>query len=209
MSIKSWVRQHKTNVIFVAILMVELYVIFWGWNKYQEALNPPTKRSSTPTELKIFKTIKLGGIRDAEGFRQVLKDNGMKIDDWFFWADQIMSQPKFTITQEETEVDLVVVSATDIGFERDATREQIYARAKEKGLELCPPDVGPQLRLQYKDQPEWQRLLIGMEPITVWSNMEVFGLENINGRLWLTAHTGNPDFAWSKFESWVFIRPRK
>ena len=83
------------------------------------------------------------------------------------WANSVLEQPAFTIATEETEVDLVVVSVSELGFQYRATRAQIYQRAQEFGLELCPPEVGPQLRLQYQEQHEDESLLVGIEPMDV------------------------------------------
>ncbi len=57
------------------------------------------------------------------------------------------------------EVELVVVSPADLGFKildtKDGpTLKDIYSRALDVGLELCPAEVGPQLRLQFLDQPK-------------------------------------------------------
>ena len=83
-----------------------------------------------------------------------------------------------------------------------------YARAKELGLELCPNEVGPQLRLQYKDQPKGEFLLIAMEPIIgVGGDLSVFDVEHRNDdRLWLNANLGHPGLAWGGIDRWVFLR---
>ena len=52
-----------------------------------------------------------------------------------------------------------------LGFPNGATLKEIYAKAKDLGLELCPAEVGPLLRLNYPDQPNGEYLRIAMETI--------------------------------------------
>jgi len=159
-------------------------------------------------QFQIFKTIKLGtGLRSADDFRKSLKDDGFNISEW---ADDTLGNPAFKMATKEIEVDLVVVSVSELGFKDGATREQIYKRAKELGLELCPSEVGPQLRLQYKDQSSGEWLLIAIEPITGSDGyMGVFSVRCRNSGLWLYSHDGNPDSVWDSVDRWVFVRPRK
>jgi len=89
----------------------------------------------------VWKTIKLGtGLKTADDFREALKDGGFRIGDW---ANDILGKPAFKAAVEETEIDLVVVSVAELGFKKGATREDIYKRAQELGLEVCPSEVGP------------------------------------------------------------------
>ena len=157
---------------------------------------------------KVWKTIKLGsGLKTADDFRRSLKDNGFKLGDW---ANDILGKPAFTVATEETEIDLVVVTVAELGFKNGATREQIYARAKERGLDLCPAEVGPQLRLQYKDQPTGEWLVIGMEPITFSvGSLLLFHVERAGVGLWLRSDYDGFGSVWSAGRRWVFAFPRK
>lgn len=155
-----------------------------------------------------WKTIKLGtGLKTADDFRASLKDSGMKIGGW---ANDILGKSEFVVAAEKKEVDLVKVTVRELGFKEGATREQIYTRAKELGLELCPSEVGPQLRLQYMDQPNGEWILIGMDPIRASDGfLGVFRVERLDSELWLDSHCGYPDCVWGAGFRWVFVRPRK
>ena len=158
--------------------------------------------------LVVWRTIKLGtGIKDANGFCQAIKNAEMSISDW---ANDIIGKPEFTVVAGETEVDLVKVTVAELGFKNGAQRNQIYDRAKELDLELCPPEVGPQLRLQYKDQPLNEWILIGMEPIRYSDGgLYVFFVGHRGDGLWLFSYSGNPVYVWGADYQWVFVRPRK
>ena len=159
-------------------------------------------------KFKTWKTIKLGtGLKTADDFRKTLKDNGFNISGW---ANDILRKPVFTVAAEETEVELVKVTVAELGFKRGARHDQTYERAKELGLELCPPEVGPQLRLQYQDQPNGERILVAMEPIIVSDgDSDVFGVERVGSGLWLYGFWGRPDVFWGPGDRWVFCRPCK
>lgn len=154
---------------------------------------------------KVWRTVKLGtGIKDADSFRKALKQADCNIGDW---GNNILCQSAFKVAEAETEVELVVVSVGELGFKDGATRADIYKRAQELGLDLCPNEVGPQLRLQYKDQPKGEWLLIAMEPITASDgNLIVFYVKRYDGgEQWLSGY-GSPDFFWDADDRWVFLR---
>ncbi|MBU6415364.1 hypothetical protein KGQ34_03970 [Patescibacteria group bacterium] len=156
----------------------------------------------------LWKTIKLGtGLVTADDFRRALKAGNFRIGDW---GNDILGRRGFTAADEETEMDLVVLSVAELGFKDGAYRKDIYKRALKLGLELCPAEVGPQLRLQYKDQPMDEWLRIAMEPIITGSggDLGVFIVGRGGGDLWLRGGGGHDRF-WIVSNRWVFVRPRK
>ena len=156
-------------------------------------------------EWTIWKTIRLGtGLRTAGDFRQTLMTVGIRIGEW---ANNILGQPAFKASETEEEVNLVVVSVSELGFKSGgATRKDIYARAQALGLTLCPAEVGPQLRLQYQDQPKGEWLYIAMEPIAgSGGSLSVFSVGHSGSGRWLDSGHGSPDYFWDGDDRFVFV----
>ena len=140
-------------------------------------------------EFKVWKTIKLGTFKNAADFYCALK----KADCNTRYHGHSIFGTGFTVSFEENEISLVRVSVEELGFKEGATHESICRRAQALGLDLCPAEVGPQLRLQYKNQPKGQFLLIGMLPIIGWgSSLGVF---------WI--HRTTDDKADSQHGEWI------
>ena len=164
--------------------------------------------TSAPSKFHVLRTIKFGGTehKTFEDFRGALKEARCHINDW---AYDILGSPDFTAATEESEVDLVAVSVAELGFQNGASRSDIYMRALELGLELCPPEVGPQLCLQYKAQPMDEWLLIGMEPIAgSGGSLGVFYVGHDGRSLWLYGCNSSFDNFWDISGLWVFVRPK-
>jgi hypothetical protein len=154
------------------------------------------------TELKTWKTIKLGtGLKTADDFRAVIKFISR-------WGNDILGKEAFVASDTEIEVDLVVVTVRELAFSGGPTCKEIYDRALELGLDLCPSEVGPQLRLQYLDQPKGEGLLIAMEPITDSDGrLRLFGVgRRDGGGCWLVGSYGYPGEEWDSDCLFVFVR---
>ncbi len=156
----------------------------------------------------IWKTIQLGtGLKDANAFLEALDSNGCKASNW---GKKILGKPAFRVAKKKTEVDLVNLSVAELGFKDGATINDIYERAISLGLQLCPNEVGPQLRLQYRDQPKGEWVLVAMEPIADSDgSLSIFDVERDGGDLWLGAHDGSPDRFYGSYRRFVFVLPRK
>lgn len=166
----------------------------------------------------MWKTIQLGSVKTVNGLRRLIIQAGMHIGDE---GGNILSKPAFHVSAEKKEVDLVVVSIANLGFENThgLTLADIYKRAKELGLDLCSNEVGPQLRLQYTDQPHNQYLIVAMEPIncdryrTTDPHLFVVGRGDLSvaggddGRSRLDAE--NAEYAIKYCGVFVFVKPRK
>ena len=179
-----------------------------GMEGVKRFLAGETMAKETEHEFDIWKTIKLGtGFKTADEFRRALRDGGFRISGW---ASDILGNPAFKVASEETEVDLIKVTVAELGFKEGVRRDQIYERAKEFGLELCPAEVGPQLRLRYKDQPNGEWILVAMEPIFASDGRPgLFFVGRPASGLWLGGRWGRPGLFWGADGRWVFCRPCK
>ncbi|PIP65747.1 hypothetical protein COW95_00250 [Candidatus Peregrinibacteria bacterium CG22_combo_CG10-13_8_21_14_all_49_11] len=95
---------------------------------------------------------------------------------------------------------LVRLRVRDLGFTHYPTTTKLFARAKERGLDLCLPEVGPYLRLADKDQPLGTWYYIAMEPIAG----SVFRLGRGGDGLWLSSAWADPDDRWGLDCEFVF-----
>ncbi|GLR88895.1 hypothetical protein GCM10007857_56080 [Bradyrhizobium iriomotense] len=173
--------------------------------KKAPSANGPPVLVKSATGVPVWKTITLGTFADPLALRNALDKKGCSIGGL---AAEILARPAFAVSSTKTDVELVAVSAVQLGFETDTvTLTAIYAQARQLGFELAPAEVGPQLRLQYFDQPMGEFLIIGMEPIKTWSGEPVIlNVANGGAGLILFGQDGRPDAEISVISRFVFAR---
>ena len=103
-------------------------------------------------------------IRKVES-QTLISDQGSYL--WF--TERMINHKDFLILDKVKNIELVIVSVKELGFDNRPTTEQIYAKAQELGYKLCPAEVGPYLwlRYQYADQFRYSYTLIGMSYISI------------------------------------------
>lgn len=170
----------------------------------RDTLCPPEQA----VELKVWRRIALGtGLEDAVDFRHALKVNGHKVASW---AKAALDESAFTAATEQVVVELVSVSVLGLGFQHGTPYERICDRGRELGLELCPAEVGPQLRLQYKDQPKGEWLRIAMKAIAIpGGSLTIFSVRNQDGEGWLGSEIGSHLYQYDPATNFVFTCPRR
>ena len=153
-----------------------------------EVLSPP----ENTVEFPVFKTIKLGTHKSVNDLRSSLKDNGNRISDW---GDDILG--RIALAESETEVTLHMATVKELTGKDWATNREINEAIRSKGYDLCPAEVGPQLRLQYSDQPNGEWIRVAMEPITAsYGDLRVFFVARVDVGRWLGGYDGHPDCGW-------------
>jgi hypothetical protein len=157
------------------------------------------------------KTITLGtGLKTADEFRKAFKKAKCHVGPW---GNQILGQCAFSAATEQINIHLVVISGVNLGLEYDPTTKDVYIQARSFGLNLCPAEVGPQLRLQYPDQPSGERLLIAMEPIIdSEGHRSIFTVGRsktfLSDERWLRASYGHPFYLRRSSDLFVFSLPQ-
>ena len=115
--------------------------------------------------------------RSGEEYLEALQEKGYEV---YGYAEDLLNQ--LTDIPEE-QVRLKKVTVGDLGFSSSATIEEIHAVAEKKGLKLCPPWVGPQYRMQCKDD---EYTAIGMEPMTASDgHASIFHVNRLDSDRWL------------------------
>ena len=153
-------------------------------------------------EGKIRKSdLEIGGKTTAELEQELIAKN-INISEY---AKDMLHSPDFATLENPEQIDLVRLKVRDLGFPSGATTDQIYAKAAEFGLELCPAEVAPHQRLKDEDQPlgDWYR--IAMKQITYRDGYPyAFYLQHLSGGLWLSYSSARSDRGWGADVGFVF-----
>ena len=159
-----------------------------------------------PAHFQIWRRITLDTYKGVDAYRDALDSAKIKIGDS---ADEILGRPAFPYARTKTDVELAVLSAADLGVGSDqASLAEVYQRARQAGFELCPAEVGPQLRLDYRNQPLGEALDIAMEPVATYrGDPTILTLVNWGTGLMLVGRDGRPESMVFRKSRFVFAVP--
>ena len=147
----------------------------------------------------INRTIEVGGLTNLQ-LIQKLKQHSILMNEL---GERLLTDERFTTSQTKYSLNTVELTVRKLGFSDGGTLPQIYKRASELGLEFCPLELGPHLRIQYLDQPESYNLskrhqapsgsiTIASQIISKDDNFpKGFYLRKIDGKLWLRGYTAD------------------
>jgi hypothetical protein len=171
--------------------------------KVRLAVRPPVRVKSA-AGVPAWKTITIGTFASSFALLNALDAAGCAIGDS---AEEILARPAFTISTTKTDVELVAVSAAELGFQTDTVPlADIYARAQQLGFGLAAAEVAPQLRLQYFDQPLGE-FLIAMGPIKTWNGEPIIlTVANSGAGLTLIGRDGSADAQIPVASCFLFVR---
>jgi hypothetical protein len=212
---------HRGGTLFIAVLSTACIVLFASEAGAQcsarDVLQNQLTLRKTPSAdippillrsavaVPVWKTISVGTFAKLFDLRNALDAAGCGIAES---AEEILARPAFTLSATKTDVELIAVSAAELGFQTDTTSlANIYARAQQLGFRLAAAEVALQLRLQYFDQPIGEFLIIGMEPIKTWKGEPVIlNVANGGAGLILFGQDGSADAEISMVSRFLFVR---
>lgn len=147
-------------------------------------------------------SLEIGG-QTKDQLEAALERAGFNVSDY---ARSMMKSQDFTTERQKEQTDLVRLTVDALFNDgRTHTTDEVFSRAKEFGLELCPAEVGPHLRLSYKDQPLDEWIYVAMKQISGSGGYPyVFNVERDDGGSWLSYGWARPDNEWNPEDKFVF-----
>lgn len=151
-------------------------------------------------------TVTLGLHKGPAEYRAALEHGGFIVE---HEADLVMD--RIHSSAEQLDLELVPLSLTDLGVS-SATYDEICRLGVAKGLELCPAEAAPALRLQYPDQPMEDLLYLAMEARPIRKKFEnemdhFLGVTAYEGKRYLAAEPKWLKFYFDNWCSFLFVQP--
>ena len=164
----------------------------------------------------ITRTIEVGGLTKSQ-LIQKLQQHSIMMNGY---GEKLLLNNKVTTSETKYCLKIVELTVRDLGFPDGATMPQIFKRAGELGLELCPLELGPHLRLKHLDQTEGNSenfspqhqapsgsITIASEVISEDDDFpKGFYLRKINGVLWLRGYIADQLHVWNPDVHFVFCQ---
>lgn len=161
--------------------------------------------------------MEVGGMAEEELEREIknTKDEQGKNYQIYSYAESMMKNPDFLASVKERlknpeTISLIKLKVRDLGFTENPTTDQLYKRAEELGLDLCPAETGPHLRLKYekvfkREQPMNEYLYTAMKQITDSAgSLGLFDVARHDVGFWLYNDWTYPTIKWYLGHEFVF-----
>jgi len=170
------------------------------WRKRAEYLLTKEEPQPLPT----WKHLQIGQLKNGHAYLRHLFDHGFHVSPK---AREIMEYIGFL---EKKSFRLVAVTPAELGLEGLCSMRQIYEAALSSGLVLCPPHIGPALRVVFRYEFEHNNLLIGMAPIMCTAHeLHIFRLEANPGKFWLSTYQISEGEVHDSRVRWIFCLPKE
>lgn len=164
----------------------------------------------------INRIVEVGGLTKSQ-LIQELKRCSVSMNEY---GEILFADEKFTTSDTKYSLKTVELTVMDLGFPDGVNTAQLFKRATELGLDLCPLELGPHLRLKYLDQPEGysgntsQQHQAPSGSITIASEIltedvhfpKGFYLRKMNGVLWLRGYTADHLHVWNPEDHFIFVK---
>lgn len=167
----------------------------------------------------IVKSIEIGGLTKWQ-LIQKLQEHSISMNPY---GEQLLSDDQFITFETRYSLNTVELAVRNLGFSDGATMPQLIKQANQLGLELCPLEAGPYLRLEYLDQAEGdsgkslQKHQAPSGSITIASEIvrddddfpKGFYLRKIAGVLWLRGYIADDLHSWNPDDQFIFRKTEK
>ncbi|MEK5185365.1 helicase [Solibacillus sp. FSL W7-1324] len=162
----------------------------------------------------ITKTVEVGGLSKVDLIRK-LEQSSILLNQY---GEKLLHDDRFITTETKYSVEIVELSVRDLGFPNGATLPEIFKQANELGLQLCPPELGPYLRLEYVDQEEGNAGDLSRKKeaptgsVTIASHLisdeesfpKGFYVRKVDGVLWLRGYVADNLHVWNPDNRFIF-----
>ncbi|WP_405132070.1 helicase [Paenibacillus sp. FSL H8-0317] len=163
-----------------------------------------------------IRIVDVGGLTKPQ-LIQKLDQHSILLDKY---GEQLLNDERFIVSSTKRSLQTVELTVRQLGFSDGATTFQLFRRANDLGLECCPVELGPYLRMQYLDQPEICSTNISegnkapsgsitIASATLTEDNEFpkgFYLRRINDKLWLRGYLADDLHIWSPHDRFIFCR---
>lgn len=149
----------------------------------------------------IRRTVHVGGLTKAEILQEFQRYSiSMNVQGTKLFAEAVPDPP---LTPYQ--LDTVELTASQLGYPAGATSADLFARACELGLSLCPLEAAPFLRLQFLDQAEGRWITIASEKPSIRPDFpNGFYLRRLADGLWLRGYTASDDYVFDADDRFIF-----
>lgn len=153
----------------------------------------------------IRRTVEVGGLSKTQ-LLAAFRRHGIAMN---AYGETLFAAAEFTDSPSPRAVETLEVTTRDLGFPDGAMVTDLFARAREQGLELCPLELAAYLRLQYLDQPEGHWITIASPRPPAGSDLPSgFYIRRLPDGLWLRGYVATDDHLWGPDEHFIFCDNR-
>jgi hypothetical protein len=167
---------------------------------------------SVDTKFEVWKTVELGRYPNSPAVIDALNVHSVNTHAYSLETALETALEETDFSLERRSLDLVLVSVPELGIDASvgtagASTLDVIAAAAKFGLEPCPAEVGPLLRLEYLHQPLKSRIFICMRPLLISRGMYQIRCDE-DGVLHLGLYFSYNNREWIHKRRFVFVRKK-